>query len=131
VLQRDPEATALFRAQLFRLRTAAAESLRFELAARLQAEIEAVDWLLAPQQVTEPATGHHDVHGWAAGRLVGFEVRDGRVCGWTERDWSEAAAVPLLRRTAARWRPFADRAARLAGRLAAPGTTARATSRPV
>ena len=57
VLGREPEAVARFRAELLRLRAVAAESLAFERAARVQAEIEAVDWLLAPQQVTEPEGG--------------------------------------------------------------------------
>lgn len=116
VLGGDPDAGG-FRAELLRRRAAAAERLAFEQAARLQEEVEAVDWLLAPQRVTVPGGGDHDVHGWACGRLVGLAVRNGRVCGWTERPCDREAAQPLLLGGDPRWQPLADEAARLAARL--------------
>lgn len=116
VLGGDPDACG-FRAELLRRRAAAAERLSFEQAARLQEEIEAVDWLLAPQRATVPGGGDHDVHGWAGGRLVGLTVRNGRVCGWTERPCDRETAQPLLLGADPRWQPLADEAARLAARL--------------
>lgn len=119
VLGGEPEAVEGFRTELQRLRAVAAASQAFERAAELQAEIEAVDWLLAPQRVTGVDGADHDIYGWADERLVGFEVRGGRVCRWVERNCSRADAVPLLARTPERWRSFTDEAARLAALLAA------------
>ncbi len=119
VLGREPEATAGFRTELQRLRTVAAAAHAFERAAWLQAEIEAVDWLLAPQRVAGAIGEDQDIYGWAPKRLVGFEVRDGRVCRWVEQPCSQAEAVPLVARTPQRWQPFTSEAAWLAARLAA------------
>jgi excinuclease ABC subunit C len=121
VLERDEPAMAAFAADLIRRRDAAADAHAFERAARIQAELEAVPWVLAVQRVTVPGAGDHEVHAWAAGVLVSFEVRDGRVRGWTQRPCPRTGALPLLRRSAARWQPFADRAAELAARLSAAG----------
>jgi excinuclease ABC subunit C len=119
VLEGDERAIATFRADLSRRRDDAAAALAFERAASLQSEIDAVAWVVAPQRVVVPAAGDHDVYAWSDGVLVGFEIRDGRMCGWTQRACTSAAARPLLRRSAGRWQPFADRAAQLAARLAA------------
>src|SRR5262249_7453633 len=93
VLDRDQAAvTALraelgvpgVRAELTARRDAAAAALAFEFAGRLQAELEALDWVTGEQKVTG-AQDDADVGGWADGVLVWFEIRDGRMRGWRLR----------------------------------------------
>jgi excinuclease ABC subunit C len=129
VLERDAEAGALVRAELAVRRDAAAAALAFELAARIQAELEALDWVLAEQKVTRPAGGQPDldngeVHGWSDGLLVTFEIRAGRVRTWRQRRCGEVEARGRVERTPAFWRAFADRNAVLAAALLAAAATA-------
>lgn len=120
VLERDAAAVTWFRAELERRRDSAAAELAFELAARIQAEIEAADWVTAAQKVTLASGDDADVHGWADGILVSLAVRNGRLGEWRQRSCSEAAAAALLAATPAAWAPFARRNAELAARLAGP-----------
>jgi excinuclease ABC subunit C len=118
VLGRDLEAAERVRAALALRRDAAASSLAFELAGRVQAEVEALDWVLAEQKVTGPDDGTElDIHGWSGGVLVTFQVRRGRVRSWTQRPCAEAPE--RVAATPERWRAFADRNAALAAALAA------------
>jgi excinuclease ABC subunit C len=118
VLQRRPADIETVRSHLVHLLDRASENLVFELAARLQAELEALAWIVAEQKVTElvPAADG-EVHGWDDGLLVTFHLRGGRLCGWGQRRCSRAAALPYLERTPAAWSAFAARAAELGGRL--------------
>ena len=75
MLDRDRAAVAALRAQLTARRDAAAATLAFEFAGRLQAELEALDWVTGEQKVTG-AQDDADVCGWADGVLVWFEIRD-------------------------------------------------------
>jgi len=118
VLHRQPAAVETVKVHLARQRDRASASLAFELAARIQEEIEAVDWVVAEQKVTVLASADCDVYGWADGLLVHFEVRGGRLCTWTQRACEPSAAQPYLDRTPERWRAFAARSAELARRLA-------------
>ena len=52
VLQRQPDVLAWARAELEQLRHRAAGALAYEVADRIQAEIEALDWVTSPQRVT-------------------------------------------------------------------------------
>jgi excinuclease ABC subunit C len=97
-------------------RDRAAGQLAFELAGRLQAELEAVEWVTAPQRVTRDS-GDLDVYGWAGGILVEFRIRAGRLCAWTQRPCSAATARARLAATPPEWRAFADRTAQLAAEL--------------
>jgi excinuclease ABC subunit C len=117
VLGRDPAAVTSLKASLIERRDAASAVLAFELAARLQQEIEAVDWVTAEQKVTRQERADHDVHGWSDGTLVSFAVRDGRLTSWTHRACGEAAARRHLERTPSDWAPFARRNAELAARI--------------
>lgn len=120
VLGRDPAAVAPLMANLTERRDAAARTLAFELAARLQQEIEALDWVTAEQKVTRPSPGDdHQVSSWSAGTLISFAVRAGRLVGWTSRACGEAAASRHLAGTPPEWTAFARRNAELAARLAA------------
>jgi excinuclease ABC subunit C len=127
VLERDAAAVTWLRAELERRRDSAAAELAFELAARIQAEIEAADWVTAEQKVTLASGDDADVHGWAVtgegevgGVLVSFGVRNGRLGEWRQRSCGEAAAAALLAATPPAWVPFAQRNAELAAQLAGP-----------
>jgi excinuclease ABC subunit C len=121
VLDRDPAAVAALRAELTRRRDAAVASLAFEFAGRVQAEIKALDWITAEQKATVAEQCDLDVYGWAGGVLVRFEVRGGRLSGWSQR----ACGAPAARRHLAAshqdgspaWTAFAARTAELAARL--------------
>jgi excinuclease ABC subunit C len=117
VLDRDPTALASLRDELVRRRDRAASGLAFELAARLQAEIEAVDWIASEQKATLLEPHDFDVYGWADGVLVRFEVRGGRLCAWGQRPCAETAAQARIAATPAAWTVFARRNAELAARL--------------
>ncbi len=129
VLERRPAAVEAVQEQLARLRDRASANLAFELAARVQQELEAIAWIASEQKVTLlPATGSRpaddlavtdcDVHGWADGLLIRFEVRGGRMCTWQVRDCAQATAQRHLDDTPVRWRAFAHRNAELSKRLA-------------
>jgi excinuclease ABC subunit C len=113
VLDRDPAAVAALRTELIRRRDAAAAGLAFEFAARVQAELDAVDWITAEQKVTQAQPSDFDVLGWADGLLVCFEVRGGRLSGWTQR----ACAAPDLAPADPAWTDFARQTAELAALL--------------
>jgi excinuclease ABC subunit C len=116
VLGRDPAAVRRVRTALLARRDAAGAAQAFELAARIQSEVEALDWVAAEQKVT--AAGEDaDIHGWSDGLLVSFAFRAGRVRSWTIRPCGEAAARERVEATSAAWRPFASRNAALAARL--------------
>jgi excinuclease ABC subunit C len=117
VLGRDRAAGDRVVKTLAERRDAAATALAFELAGRIQAEIEALQWVTAEQKVsgTQPDS---DIHGWCDGFLVSFELRGGRVRSWSQRRCAEAQGRDLSASTPAAWRTFADRNAALAARLA-------------
>ena len=120
LLERDPGAVTTVRAELVRRRDEAAAAWAFEQAARIQAELEAVDWVVAPQRATSPSPHDVDVNGYADGVLVSFEIRAGRLRAWSQRVCTPSAAAPLVARTGPEWTDFAQRAAGLAARLAHP-----------
>ncbi len=117
VFDRDGEAVAGLLAELGRRRDAAAGALSFELAARLQAEIEAVGWISGVQRATTAETEDADLYGWADGVLLHCEVRAGRLCVWRQAACSERAARRRLATTPAAWTAFAQRNAELAALL--------------
>lgn len=117
VLEKDPVAMAALRTALQRRRDDAAEIQAFERAARLHAEMSAIEWVVAEQNVAiqEPLDVH--VSGWAGGLLVRFEMRGGRMCRWEQRSCSEAAARRHVEATPATYVDFGRRNAELAARL--------------
>ena len=122
VLRRDRDAVAALRAELTARRGAAAAALAFEFAGKLQAELEALDWITEEQKVTRAPWGQDDadVYGWADGMLVCFEIRGGRMSGWRQRPCAAAAARRYLDRSPPGWASFAGRNAELAARLRSP-----------
>jgi excinuclease ABC subunit C len=120
VLDRVPESVTEVRAALCARRDAASGELAFELAGRLQTEIEALDWVTAQQRVARPGTGDCTAYGWADGLLVCFTIRDGRLNGWSQRACTATTARRHLDATPAEWTDFAARNAHLAARLLRP-----------
>jgi excinuclease ABC subunit C len=121
VLDRDPSAVAALRAGLAARRDAASARLAYEFAARLQAELEALDWVTAEQKVTQGRPADFDVAGWADGVLVCFGIRGGRLCRWTQRACGAASARRyLVEAPVPAWAEFARRSAELAARLRLP-----------
>jgi excinuclease ABC subunit C len=118
VLDRDEDAVAAVRGDLQARRDHAADVLAFELAARLNTEVDAVDWITCPQRVARPDYHECDIAGWADGVLVRFQMRAGRLCTWAQRPCTQAHARRHLSSTPAEWADFADRNAQLAAQLA-------------
>ncbi len=116
ILERDAAAIAAFREDLTRRRDAAAGALAFEHAARIQAEIEAACWLCATQRVTVDAPVDAAVAGWSDGVTVRFEIRAGRMDGWTQR-LSRSAPAAEISASPPEWAAFAQHNAALAARL--------------
>ena len=119
VLRRDGEAIREVRRDLAFRRDEAARALAFERAAQIQAEVEALDWLVCAQTIAMDGGHDHDAAGWAEGMLMVFGVRGGLVCTWTQQRCSEAAARPHVTSTDPAWKAFARRNAHLAAVLAA------------
>ncbi|WP_250008819.1 GIY-YIG nuclease family protein [Actinoplanes sp. M2I2] len=114
-LGRRGDALATVREGLILLRDRASANLGFELAGRIQQELEAVEWIVAEQKVTRlAAPPDHDVYGWADGLLVRFQVRGGRLDRWEQRASSQTAARRHLALTPPEWSAFAERNANLA-----------------
>jgi excinuclease ABC subunit C len=122
VLQREQSAVSDAQARLAHLRDRAAAGLAFELAAEVQAELHALDWLVAEQRVSRPGPDDIDVCGWWAGTLVHFEVRGGRLNAWRQRRCDENAARTRLATTPPPWQDFARSNAELAAQLTAAQT---------
>ncbi|WP_222196046.1 hypothetical protein [Modestobacter italicus] len=116
VLDREPTAVADTLAALASRRDAAAGSQAYEAAARLQEEIEAVTWVVAPQRVTTLGEeGDRDVTAWADDVLVRLRIRNGRLRSWEQETCSRP--VPGTRAPDG-WAAFLHRNAELAVRLA-------------
>jgi excinuclease ABC subunit C len=124
LLQRDPAAVASVRDELIRRRDAAAAALLFEVAGRIQEELAALDWVVAPQRVTANGGTDADLSGWADGVQVTFKVRAGRLREWSQRACTETAARRAVDATPPAWAEFAHRNAQLAARLS-PATADR------
>jgi excinuclease ABC subunit C len=124
VLDGRPASVATVRQELVRHRDRAAERLAYELAARIQQEIEAIEWVVAEQKVTRmsvagaSAPADYAVYGWANEMLLRLRIRSGRLCAWDQRACSRLDARGYLDRTPAEWRTFATRNAELASQLA-------------
>lgn len=117
VLAREPDAVARTRTGLVSLRDRAADTLAFELAARITTEIDGYDWITGPQRVTVPEPADLDVYGASGGIVVRFSVRAGRLCTWSQRACSSSVAARHVGGTPAQWIEFAQRNAELAAAL--------------
>jgi excinuclease ABC subunit C len=129
VLDREPDAVRLVDSELQRRRDAAAHALAFERAGQIQAESDALDWLVSEQKMATIEPVLCNIAGWADGTLVRFAVREGILFSWTQQRCSEATAQPHLASTPPQWTVFAERSARLAATLAEPEVRGAARSR--
>src|SRR6202012_6139098 len=114
LLDRQPAAMRQVRAELEEVRDRGAGKLAFEFAARVQGELEAVDWIPGPQRVTSLDPTDLDVYGWAAGTLVHFGIRGGRLCLRSQQPGPQPAPAGPLARTPPSWSAFATVNAELA-----------------
>ncbi len=117
ILERQPAAVRRARHQLEQLRDRAARTLAYELAARIQDEIGALNWVSGPQRVTTMDATSLAIAGWSRGLLVLFLIRGGRLCSWSQRSCRPPEATDALAATPAHWRDFTQRNAELAARL--------------
>jgi len=117
ILERQPAAVSWAHRQLEQLRDRAAHTLAYELAARIQDEIGALNWVTCPQRVTTMNAANLTIAGWSRGMLVQFLIRGGRLCGWSQRSCSHPGATGALAATPAAWRDFTQRNAELAASL--------------
>jgi excinuclease ABC subunit C len=122
-LERDPAAVGSVRAQLVNRRDSAAQSLDFERAAQVQAELEGFDWVVSEQNVALAEPLDFGVCGWSHGVLVHFAFRGGRLSAWTQHTCTETAAQRCLLATPSAWLEFGERNADLAARLTVPSAT--------
>ncbi len=117
ILERQPAAVSWAHRQLEQLRDRAAQTLAYETAARIQAEIGALSWVTCPQRVTTMDAANLVIAGWSGGTLVQFQIHGGRLCGWSQRSCSHPAATDALAATPAAWSDFTQRNAELAASL--------------
>jgi len=104
-LRREPIAVAWVRAELETLRERASERLAFELAARIDAELRAFAWIASPQRVTTRADSNAQAYGWCSGLLVRYDIRAGRLSGWTQRACGPARLDQLRQNRRRRLKP--------------------------
>ncbi|WP_330186395.1 hypothetical protein KZZ52_21540 [Dactylosporangium sp. AC04546] len=121
ILARDPEAVGRARADLTALRDRAAATLAFEVAGQVQEELEALDWVTAPQRATSLEPDDFTAAGWSGGVLLTLTVRAGRIIDWTQRACGERAAAPHLAATPPGWTGYVQRNAELAAALTTAG----------
>ena len=117
ILERQPAAVSWAHRQLEQLRDRAAQTLAYEMAARIHAEIGALSWVTCPQRVTTMDAANLVIAGWSGGTLVQFQIHGGRLCGWSQRSCSHPAATDALAATPAAWSDFTQRNAELAASL--------------
>jgi excinuclease ABC subunit C len=122
VLLRDPEAIVRARSDLEEARGRACTAMAFELAGRIQTELQALEWTTGRQRVTaaDEAAVDLDAYGWSGGILVHFGIHAGRLDTWSQRACAQPRAAQRLADTPADWVGFAQRAAELAAALAGP-----------
>ncbi|SDS86432.1 hypothetical protein [Microlunatus soli] len=123
VLQRRPAAVRRARRTLIARRDQLAAVQSYEAAAGVQAELEAIEWICAEQNVCLLEPQDHDLVGWAGGREVHFGMRAGRITSWTAQECPLEQSRPAIEATPMRWREFTRRNAELAAALSAVGGT--------
>lgn len=117
VLGRDRAAVRRARQALEQARQHATAAEAFELAARIHAELQALDWISCPQRVTSLDAYAAGVSGWSDGVLVRFGVHAGRIRTWSYRRCELTSATPQVAATPHGWQDFAQRNADLAAAL--------------
>ncbi len=118
VLHREAAACAEVAARLVHQRDRAVAALAFELAARIQAELEALAWVTAEQGVLDPGAADATLCGWEGGTLVRLELRDGRIQRWHTEPSTAPQRSGRCDATPDHWVAFLAAAAHLAAMLA-------------
>lgn len=116
VLLRRPEALQDAEAHLLALRHRATGNLAFEVAQQVQREIEALQWLGAPQRVTG-ASIEGPVHGFVGDTLLTLGFHGGRLDEWRVERTPPEVGHRLARATPQHWQRFVHENATLADRL--------------
>jgi excinuclease UvrABC nuclease subunit len=114
VLEREPGAVARATSLLAELRDRASGKQAYERAAKIQAELDALAWITAPQRVTVTGGADLTFDAWAGDTSVRFTVRGGRLVDWGLRRTKKRTAEG----PPAAWADFAERNAALAAVLA-------------
>ena len=117
VLNGEPAAVRDARRALEIVRERAAEAEAFELAGRVHAELQALDWVTSTQRVASLDSDDATIAGWSDGLLVEFGVYAGSLRTWTARPCDQSAAAPQMAATPDAWRDFAQSNADLAAAL--------------
>ncbi len=117
ILGREASAVSWAQASLGRLRDRVSEALAFELAAKIQAEIEALVWITSPQRVALNETGDFEVSGWHDGVTVQFGFQAGRLRDWVQQAGPQPPATAMPASPRAELAEFAQQNAELAVRL--------------
>jgi excinuclease ABC subunit C len=117
ILVRDVTAVDRARAALVELRDQAAGALAFEVAAQVQSELQALEWITCTQRASQLESVDLDIAGWSGGVLVRFGVRAGQLCEWSQRTCTAARGAAEVSATPEHWRAFAQRNADLAAAL--------------
>ena len=123
-LQRDPATVAWLRAELEASRNRASDALAFEMAARIDSEMKAFAWITSTQRVTVLADADCTAYGWGDGILTRYNIRAGRLSGWSQRACAPRRAETYIAQTPDEWTVFAERNAKLAATLAAAAASA-------
>jgi excinuclease ABC subunit C len=126
ILDRRPDAVADFLERLLQRREAAVAQQSYESAGRIQQELQAATWLLAPQRLATHVPDRQppmELYGWHEGLLLQLSWIDGRVRRWQQRPCSAEAAAARIASTPDGWREFMQRNAELAATLQMPAPT--------
>ena len=112
VLRRDPDEVAAVRAALMGRRDAAAAAERFELAARIHAELASLDWVVSPVRFL--GTPDLDLVLSREAQRISLRLRNGRL-----ESWDQATSPDEESLSPPGWQDFLPLNASLAAALAA------------
>jgi excinuclease ABC subunit C len=118
LLNRDPAVVRRHRDLLIAERDRVARGLAYELAQRIQEELEGVDWLTQPQRMTGCTPADTVIHGWANGWLVSLSASHGRFNQWKVGQATADVGRGLAARTPPEWQAYAQANAELHAALA-------------
>jgi excinuclease ABC subunit C len=117
-LSGDGAAVEAVRTELRRARDRASAGQAYELAGRIEAELEGLDWVTAPQRVSLLEPVDCDIVGWSDEMMVTFGMRAGRLSRWSQQRCARSEAEAGLADSPPEWARFARRNAELAAALA-------------
>lgn len=125
VLGGDADLAATAVSALVALRNHASDRQAYEVAQQIQLEIEALQWLVAPQRVTGAGPDGH-LYGFFGETLVTLTIHQGRIDHWNSGTSSVLEGVRRANATPEVWARFLYENARLADALAQAQRSTRA-----